>query len=67
MSTLYNHATLQMPPLSIELLSGDEDRGHPRYVEPPVIPGHEFVGEVVELGKGVAVLCLASWIVSLLL
>jgi len=32
------------------LLLGDED--HPQYVEPPVIPGHEFFGEVVKLGKG---------------
>lgn len=24
----------------------------PRYVQPPVIPGHEFIGEVVKLGKG---------------
>ena len=31
-------------------LLGDED--HPQYVEPPVIPGHEFFGEVVKLGKG---------------
>ena len=32
--------------------TGDKDKGHPRYVEPPVIPGHEFVGEVIELGPG---------------
>ena len=25
---------------------------HPQYVEPPVIPGHEFIGEVVKLGPG---------------
>lgn len=24
----------------------------PQYVQPPVIPGHEFVGEVVKLGEG---------------
>ena len=30
---------------------GDENSA--RYVEPPVIPGHEFVGEVVKLGKGI--------------
>ena len=30
---------------------GDENNA--RYVEPPVIPGHEFVGEVVKLGKGI--------------
>lgn len=24
---------------------------HPRYVQPPVIPGHEFIGEVVKIGK----------------
>ncbi len=28
------------------------DEVHPRYVEPPVIPGHEFIGEVVKLGPG---------------
>ena len=32
---------------------GDFDRGHPQYVEPPVIPGHEFVGEIVKLGPGI--------------
>jgi len=31
---------------------GDEHRK--AFVDPPVIPGHEFVGEVVELGKGAA-------------
>ena len=30
--------------------SGDEV--HPKYVDPPVIPGHEFIGEVVKLGPG---------------
>lgn len=25
---------------------------HPQYVQPPVIPGHEFIGEVVKLGPG---------------
>ena len=25
---------------------------HPKYVQPPVIPGHEFIGEVVKLGPG---------------
>ena len=29
---------------------GDKDR--PAYVQPPVTPGHEFVGEVVGLGEG---------------
>ena len=24
----------------------------PQYVQPPVVPGHEFVGEVVKLGTG---------------
>ena len=24
----------------------------PQYVQPPVVPGHEFVGEVVKLGAG---------------
>jgi len=28
------------------------DGEHPGYVQPPVIPGHEFVGEVVLLGDG---------------
>jgi len=32
------------------IITGDDD--HPQYVEPPVIPGHEFFGEVVKLGKG---------------
>ena len=32
--------------------AGDKEKGHPQYVEPPVIPGHEFVGEVVKLGPG---------------
>ena len=27
---------------------GDEKQ--PRFVKPPVIPGHEFIGEVVEIG-----------------
>ena len=26
---------------------------HPQYVQPPVIPGHEFIGEVVKLGPGI--------------
>ena len=30
--------------------AGDEENA--KYVEPPVIPGHEFIGEVVKLGKG---------------
>ena len=34
------------------LFSCAGDKDHPRYVEPPVIPGHEFIGEVVKLGKG---------------
>ena len=24
----------------------------PKYIQPPVTPGHEFVGEVVKLGPG---------------
>ena len=24
----------------------------PKYIQPPVIPGHEFVGEVTKLGPG---------------
>lgn len=34
------------------LFWGDEYR--PGYCQPPVIPGHEFVGEVVSLGEGAA-------------
>lgn len=34
------------------LFWGDANR--PRYVEPPVTPGHEFVGRVVSLGEGAA-------------
>ena len=34
------------------LFSCAGDKDHPKYVEPPVIPGHEFIGEVVKLGKG---------------
>jgi len=37
------------------LFWGDEardDRGRVGYCQPPVIPGHEFVGEVVALGEG---------------
>ena len=29
---------------------------HPQYVQPPVIPGHEFIGEVVKLAPGI-ILC----------
>ena len=32
------------------LFWGDADR--PAYCQPPVTPGHEFVGEVVALGEG---------------
>ncbi|GAK58374.1 alcohol dehydrogenase zinc-binding domain protein [Candidatus Vecturithrix granuli] len=38
--------------LGAPLFWGDEHRT--AYVETPVIPGHEFVGEVVELGEGAA-------------
>ncbi|MDY0093576.1 MAG: alcohol dehydrogenase catalytic domain-containing protein [Candidatus Vecturithrix sp.] len=38
--------------LGAPLFWGDEHRA--AYVETPVIPGHEFVGEVVELGEGAA-------------
>ncbi len=31
---------------------GDADQ--PRYVKPPMIPGHEFIGRVVALGEGAA-------------
>lgn len=34
------------------LFWGDRDR--PRFVEPPVTPGHEFIGAVVALGEGAA-------------
>jgi len=39
----------------------------PRYIQPPVTAGHEFVGEVVELGAGAAEkhgLKLGDWAVS---
>ena len=36
--------------LSLSLHPGDQDR--PAYCQPPIIPGHEFVGEVVKLGEG---------------
>ena len=38
--------------LGAPLFWGDEHRD--AYVETPVIPGHEFIGEVVELGEGAA-------------
>ena len=34
------------------LFWGDDAR--PQFVDGPVIPGHEFIGEVVELGEGAA-------------
>ena len=33
---------------------GDEVKNKPSYVKPPVIPGHEFWGHVVEMGPGAA-------------
>ena len=30
------------------------DNGQPKYIKAPMIPGHEFVGTVVEMGKNVA-------------
>lgn len=33
---------------------GDEQAGRPSYIKAPVISGHEFWGEVVELGEGAA-------------
>ena len=42
---MYNLVTSQ------SLLTTGE-KGHAQYVDPPVIPGHEFFGEVVKLGKG---------------
>ena len=44
-SCMYNLVTSQ------SLLTTGE-KGHAQYVDPPVIPGHEFFGEVVKLGKG---------------
>ena len=41
--------------------------GQPVYVKPPVIPGHEFYGQVVALGKGAGekyALKLGDWVVS---
>ena len=37
-------------PLTHCRFTGSPD--HPQYVQPPVIPGHEFIGEVVKIGKG---------------
>lgn len=34
-----------------KLFPGSET--HPQYVQPPVIPGHEFIGEVVKLAPGI--------------
>lgn len=31
---------------------GDAEKNKPSYVKPPVIPGHEFWGHVVEVGEG---------------
>lgn len=31
-----------------------DDKGQPRYVKPPMIPGHEFIGRAVEIGANVA-------------
>ena len=31
-----------------------DDKGQPRYVKAPMIPGHEFIGHAVELGENVA-------------
>lgn len=47
------------------LFWGDEYR--PAYCQPPVTPGHEFVGEVVALGPGAAEkygLALGDWAIS---
>ena len=38
--------------LGAALFWGDDRRVG--YCQPPVVPGHEFVGEVVALGKGAA-------------
>ncbi|WP_427365318.1 alcohol dehydrogenase catalytic domain-containing protein [Candidatus Caldatribacterium saccharofermentans] len=41
--------------------------GQPPYVQPPVIPGHEFYGQVVALGDGAGEkygLSLGDWVVS---
>ena len=31
-----------------------DDKGQPRYVKAPMIPGHEFIGHAVEIGENVA-------------
>ena len=36
-----------------------------RYIETPVIPGHEFVGEVAALGEGAGEKCGLPWAISL--
>ncbi|HSV31544.1 MAG TPA: alcohol dehydrogenase catalytic domain-containing protein [Atribacteraceae bacterium] len=41
--------------------------GQPRYIDPPVIPGHEFYGQVVALGEGaeeIHGLSLGDWATS---
>lgn len=38
---------------------------HPRYVQPPVIPGHEFIGEVVKIGQSESycdAVCVCVWV-----
>jgi erythritol/L-threitol dehydrogenase len=47
------------------LFWGDDDR--PGYCQPPITPGHEFVGEVVALGTGAAEkygLAIGDWAIS---
>ena len=48
---LVNLQTLYTHPCSLLTHSAGSEVWS-RYVQPPVIPGHEFVGEVVKLGKG---------------
>ncbi|MFS0603597.1 MDR/zinc-dependent alcohol dehydrogenase-like family protein [Peribacillus frigoritolerans] len=42
---------------------GGED-GQPSYVKTPVIPGHEFVGTVVEVGEGVTEFSIGDRLIS---
>ena len=51
---------MHLRPAYVLFALGDKEIGYPRYVEPPVIPGHEFVGEVVELGPGECAVCVCG-------
>lgn len=50
--TRYRRSACNPPSYSSLVPSCSGSKTHPRYVQPPVIPGHEFIGEVVKLGPG---------------